>query len=143
MKLSDNFTTEEATRSTKAIQLGIDNSMDCETQCRACWMARQVLQPLRDVVGQMNISSWYRSPALNKAVGGVPTSEHLNGMAVDFLIDGLTTHQTYETALETLKTLQIPFDQLIEERNRKTGVTWVHLGVRKTGNRYETFKLEV
>ena len=144
MKLSANFTTEEATRSNKAVQLHIDNSMPLDIQRNAQTFATTVLQPIRDRIGKpFNISSWYRSPALNKAVGGVATSSHLTGMAVDFNIEGMTTKQSYDAVLLALKNLWIPFDQLLCEKNTKTGATWVHLGIRKTGNRNQSFILNV
>ena len=143
-KLSDNFTTEEATRSTKAIQLHIDNSMDAKTQANAQLFATNVLQPIRDRIGKpFDITSWYRSPALNKAVKGVSTSAHLTGMAIDFNIRGMSTKESYNTVLVALKDLRITFEELINERNTKTGSTWVHLALKKTGNHNEAFYKEV
>lgn len=144
MKLSENFTVEEATRSTKAIQLHIDNSMDAKTQANAELFAKTVLQPIRTQIGKpFIITSWYRSPALNKAVGGVSTSAHLTGMAIDFNVQGMTTKESYDAVLLALKNLWIPFDQLICEKNTKTGATWVHLSMKKTGNRNQSFILNV
>lgn len=144
MKLSANFTTEEATRSSKAIQLGIDNSMPTKIQLDAEWFAENVLQPLRDRIGiPFIITSWYRSPALNKAVGGKPTSAHLSGTAIDFCIKGYTAKQTWDIIVMTMKDLRIPFDQVIEERNSKTNARWVHLAAKRTGNRNQSFKLVV
>lgn len=144
MNLSKNFTLYEATRSSKAIQLGIDNSMTPAIHMQAEWFAKNVLQPIRDrICKPFNVSSWYRCPALNKAVGGVYNSSHLSGMAIDFMIEGLSVKETWETVLVALKDLRIEFDQLIMERNTKTGAVWVHLGVKKTGNRNQFFKLDV
>jgi hypothetical protein len=144
MKLSDNFTIEEAIRSTKAVSLGIDNSMTSAILREAEWFATMVLQPIRDRIDlPFDITSWYRSPALNKAVGGKPTSAHLSGTAIDFNIRGMSTALTFDTVLRTLKDLRIPFDQLICERNTKTGATWVHLSSKRTGNRNQSFKLNV
>jgi hypothetical protein len=144
MNLSKNFTLYEATRSSKAIQLGIDNSMKPAIHMQAEWFAKNVLQSIRDRIGKpFNVSSWYRCPALNKAVRGVYNSPHLGGMAVDFMIKGLSVKETWETVLVALKDLRIEFDQLIMERNTKTGVVWVHLSAKKSGNRNQYFKLDV
>ena len=144
MRLSENFTVEEATRSNKAISLNIDNSLSTEKLLNAEYFAKNILQPLRSKIGiPFIISSWYRCPALNKAVGGVSTSAHLSAMAIDFKLYGKTSKQTYDIILKAIKFLNIDYDQLIEERNTKTNSTWVHLGVKKLGNRNQHFKLEV
>lgn len=144
MKLTDNFTTAEVTRSETAQRLGIDNSLSIEMLDNAYCFAKAVLQPLREKIGlPFLISSWYRCKALNEAVGGTLNSAHTRATAIDFVISGLSVQQTYETVLNALKTLHIPFDQLIFESFTKDGETtqWVHLGWERENNRYENFKL--
>lgn len=144
MRLTENFTTQEVTRSDTAQRLGIDNSLSIEMLDNAYCFAKAVLQPLREHIGRpFIISSWYRSKALNEAVGGTHNSAHLKAQAVDFVIGGLSARQTYEIVLETLKTLHIPFDQLIFESFTKDGHTteWVHLSWEREGNRFENFEL--
>lgn len=142
--LSKNFSLIEATRSSKAVQLHIDNSFPPDKQRNAGIFATKVLQPLRDHIKRaINVSSWYRCPALNKAVGGVYNSGHLEAMSIDFLIDGMDYVETFNTVLVALKDLRIPYDQILCEHNTKTGDRWVHLSFRKTGNRYMHFKLVV
>lgn len=144
MKLTENFTVEEATRSNKAIALKINNSLPTEKLDAAKYFAQNILQPIRTRIGFMfNVSSWYRCPALNTAVGGKDTSAHLSAMAVDFVIDGHTVLESYNLVLVALKDLHIQFDQLIIEHNTKTGARWVHLGCKKSGNRNQSFALEV
>lgn len=144
MRLTENFTTQEVTRSETAQRLGIDNCLSIEMLDNAYCFAKAVLQPLRDHIGgAFLVSSWYRSKALNEAVGGTHNSAHLKAQAVDFVIGGLSARQTYEIVLETLKTLHIPFDQLIFESFTKDGHTteWVHLSWEREGNRFENFEL--
>jgi len=144
MRLTENFTTQEVTRSETARRLGIDNSLSIEILDNAYCFTKAVLQPLREKIGlPFLISSWYRCKALNEAVGGTHNSAHLKAQAVDFVIGGLSARQTYEIVLETLKTLHIPFDQLIFETFTKDGHTteWVHLGWEREGNRFENFEL--
>jgi len=144
MRLTENFTTQEVTRSDTAQRLKIDNCLSIEILDNAYCFAKAVLQPLREKIGlPFLISSWYRSKALNEAVGGTHNSAHLKAQAVDFVIGGLSARQTYEIVLETLKTLHIPFDQLIFESFTKDGQTteWVHLSWEREGNRFENFEL--
>lgn len=144
MKLSENFTSEEVTRSNKAVSLKIDNSLNATMLSNARYFITFILQPIRSKIGLIfKISSWYRCPALNSAVGGKDTSAHLSAMAVDFIIEGKTALESYNLALVALKDLHIPFDQLIVEKNSKTGAEWVHLAVKRNGNRNQSFALTV
>ena len=91
-----------------------------------------VLQPLRDVIGEsIPISSGYRSPALNKLVGGVSNSQHVTGQAADIAIGGnMTKGKQWFNYIKN----NLPFDQLIWEHN-KQGVYWIHVSYNKDGNR--------
>ena len=142
MKISENFDLREVEYSHTAVYLGIDNAAPQDVIGNARKFAQLVLQPVREKIGMpFDVSSWYRSPALNKAVGGSATSSHITGMAVDFTIRGMTAQETYEAVLVALKDMRIQFDQLILEHNTKTGERWVHLGWSKQGNRNEHFSL--
>lgn len=142
MKISENFYLREVEYSHTAVYLGIDNAAPHDVISNARKFASIVLQPIRTKIGlPFDVSSWYRSPALNKAVGGSVTSSHLTGMAVDFTIRGMTAQETFDAVLVALKDLRIQFDQLLLEHNTKTGARWVHLGWRKQGNRNEHFSL--
>lgn len=80
-----------------------------------------VLDPLRRRLGKpIAVSSCYRSPAVNSAVGGSKTSQHMRGEAADFTVAGMTPEQI---AAEIIAA-GLPFDQLIVERLR--GSAWVH-----------------
>jgi uncharacterized protein YcbK (DUF882 family) len=81
------------------------------------------------------INSGYRSPAVNKAVGGVATSNHLTGCAVDIRVLGMEQLLRYAVILLDISDeSQEPFDELLIERNSK-GSYWLHFAVRPEGNR--------
>ena len=94
MKISKNFTLEEFSRSETAQRLKIDNAPGSEQIINLCALVHHVLQPLRDHYGQpVKISSGFRCPALNKAVGGVTNSQHMRGQAADIKITGVAPTQ--------------------------------------------------
>ena len=76
----------------------------------------EVLQPLRDACGPLAINSGYRCPEVNKAVGGVPTSQHTKGEAADVCPFGRNGHGDIEVVRQlaiTARDLGLPFDQMI------------------------------
>jgi zinc D-Ala-D-Ala carboxypeptidase len=79
MQLSTNFSLDELTRSTTATRLCIDNTPS--------------LRVMRDRLGAVSVSSGYRSPALNKAIGGSATSDHCFGYAADIQINGFDNRE--------------------------------------------------
>ena len=82
------------------------------------------------------INSGYRSPAVNKAVGGVATSNHLTGCAADIRCTGLEQALRYAAyLLDISKERGENFDELIIEHRVKTGSYWIHFAVRASGNR--------
>lgn len=85
MKLSKNFSLYEFTRSQTASRRDIDNQPGAYEIANLKALCRQVLQPLRDALGPISISSGYRCPKLNAAVGGVATSFHTRGQAADIV----------------------------------------------------------
>ena len=81
------------------------------------------------------INSGYRSPEVNKAVGGVTTSNHLTGCAVDIRVLGMEQLLRYAVILLDISDeSQEDFDELLIERNSK-GTYWLHFAVRQEGNR--------
>ena len=88
------------------------------------------------------INSGYRSPAVNKAVGGVATSNHLTGCAVDIRVLGMEQLLRYAVILLDISDeSQEPFDELLLERNSK-GTYWLHFAVRAEGNRRKILNIE-
>ena len=88
------------------------------------------------------INSGYRSPAVNKAVGGVATSNHLTGCAVDIRVLGMEQLLRYAVILLDISDESgEDFDELLIERNSK-GTYWLHFAVRPEGNRRKIKLLE-
>jgi uncharacterized protein YcbK (DUF882 family) len=120
MHLGKHFTLDELTHSQTAQRRGLSNSPDASA---VGWLQRLVvtaLDPIREALGRpVSISSGYRSPAVNKAVGGASSSQHVLGQAADIRTNAMTPAQL----VAFIRTLGLPFDQLIEEP------TWVHISV--------------
>ena len=140
MRLSKNFTLKELTRSNTALRLGIDNEPSKEGIYKLTLLATEVLQPLRDCLGALRITSGYRSPELNKAIGGSTKSQHCKYEAVDLQyfkrgkMDNIKIYQA-------LKELGLPFDQVILEFGDATqyidpeNPAWIHLSYTINDNR--------
>lgn len=122
-KLSKNFTWEEFTKSDTAKRLHINNAITTwEVRDNIIALVEDVLQPLRDAWGgPLFINSGYRCLELNKAVGGVPTSQHVLGQAADV---GVT--DPYALA-KLAKRMNLGYDQMI------VYPSFVHFSYRKDG----------
>ena len=129
--ISKNFTLEELTASATATAKGIRNNPGQTDIINLCALVHKVLQPLREAMGHpIKIGSGFRSLALNQAVGGVSNSQHMRGEAADLCIDG--DIQKGKRWFEWIKA-HCEFDQLIWEKNPKTGNYWVHVSYRADG----------
>ena len=83
----------------------------------------------------IRINSGYRSPQLNKKIGGVATSNHLTGCAADIRVLGMEQLIRYATILlDYADESKQEFDELLIEKNRY-GAIWLHFAVRPSGNR--------
>ena len=81
------------------------------------------------------INSAFRSPAVNKAVGGAPTSNHLTGCAADIRVSGMEQALRYAVILLDISDeSREDYDELLIERNAR-GAIWLHFAVRASGNR--------
>jgi hypothetical protein len=131
MQLSENFFLAEFVRSDTALRRGIDNTPDIQQIMNLKFLCENILQPLRDKFGPIVISSGFRSFALNRAVGGSASSQHMLGEACDIRIPSIEVGKEY---FEFLKVLPV-FDQLIWERlSPKSSVYWIHVSIKRRGN---------
>lgn len=90
MKLTNNFTLEELTKSETALRRGLDNTPTDDVVANLRILSEKVLQPVRDHFAKgVKVNSGYRAPEVNAAVGGSKTSDHCLGMAADIEIPGL------------------------------------------------------
>ena len=119
------FSIEELYASKTARDKGINNKPSVREMVNLVYLAAYVLEPLRKAMGEpIKIGSGFRCQQLNKAVGGVSNSQHLTGQAADLCIDG-DIHKG-RNWFEYIRK-HLPFDQLIWEKNPKTGSCWVHV----------------
>ena len=119
------FTIEELYASKTAKEKGINNKPNMQQMINLVYLCAYVLEPLRVAMNEpIKIGSGFRSRELNAAVGGVYNSQHCKGQAADLCIDGdLKKGRKW---FEYIKN-HLPFDQLIWEKNPKTGNYWVHV----------------
>ena len=140
MKLSKNFLLSEITQSNTAKRLGIDNKPDDKHLQNLQRIITVLIQPIRDALGPIRISSGYRNPSLNRAIGGSAKSQHCKGEALDiqFWKDGkMCNEEVYKYILDS----NMEYDQMINEFD----FSWIHLSIKEGGNRnqaLEAFKDE-
>ena len=119
MKLSENFSLEEATYSETATRMGINNQPS-EKQLENMVIVARNMERVRDLLGgkPIRINSWLRLPDVNVAVGGSKVSSHMDGFAIDVSSSKLTPIELCHKVEE----LGIKFDQMIHEYGR-----WMHI----------------
>ena len=135
MKLSKNFTLSEITKSNTAKRLGIKNAPNQEHLNNMQILIRDLIQPMRDALGPIRVSSGYRSPALNRAIGGSNKSQHCKGQAVDiqfFKKGEMCNKEIYDWVLKE----GIEFDQMINEFD----YAWIHISLKDKGNRKQVLE---
>ena len=134
MQLSEHFNLKEFTKSETAIRKRIDNTPNSVHATNLKAVCEKILEPVRNHFQKpVRINSGYRGPALNSAVGGSSKSQHCNGEAVDFEIDGLANPELAKWVAANCE-----FDQIILEfYDPKEGPNsgWVHASYSAGKNR--------
>ena len=140
IKLSEHFTLGELCKTSARTPDGnIPSHIHIENlKCLCSWL-EMLRSEWNKRYGEGNdpiiINSGYRSPSVNKAVGGVATSNHLTGCAADIRVAGIEQLIRYATILLDISDeSQEDFDELLIERSPK-GTYWLHFAVRPKGNR--------
>ena len=133
------FSIEELCASETAERKKIDNTPNADARLRMQRLIEQLLDPIRAAWGApITVNSGYRSPALNRTVGGVPTSQHVKGEAADITVGSSAENKRlFDKIIELQKAGRIAFDQLIDESN----YAWVHVSYRSGKNRNQTLHL--
>lgn len=132
------FSMAELTDSATARLLHIDNKPDTEALKNIEALVLNILDPARELLGvPIKVSSGYRSPELNRAVGGVSNSQHTKGEAADVNTGQPELNKKLYDIL-----LAMPFDQLIWERGTDAAPDWLHVSYKRNGaNRKEVLRL--
>ena len=137
MKLSEHFGLAELCKTRTGIE-NVPNEAQVENLKRLCQWLEQLRRRWNNLYGEGDdpiiINSGFRSPEVNKAVGGVPTSNHLTGCAVDIRCIGMEQALRYASILLDISDLNNEdFDELLIEQ--KAHVVWIHFAVRSSENR--------
>lgn len=123
MNLSEHFTLEELTESDYAVRHGLDNHPPVDVVANLSRLAMK-LEEVRAIVGRpITVSSGYRSPAVNKGVGGTERSQHCEGLAADIKVAGMRPIDV----CRAIEAENIDFDQLIHEYG------WTHISINQSG----------
>jgi zinc D-Ala-D-Ala carboxypeptidase len=123
MKLSEHFDLAEFTQSQTADRLGIDNDLPLHL-CANITRLAQGMEEVRALLGKpITITSGYRSPEVNKAVGSRPTSQHTTGNACDFICP---VYGDPAKIVAAIVASNIAYDQVIQEFASKGG-GWTHI----------------
>lgn len=133
--LSDHFTLFEFTRSGYAIENELDNIPNASQIASMKALCRNILEPLRQQFGPIIISSGFRSPEVNRGVGGAQSSQHLRGEAADIVING----RDDANAKFGFIMRNLDFDQLILEPIGAVNPRWIHVSyTMRHKNRHNT-----
>lgn len=122
-----NFSYDELIASATAKRLGLDNTPSPEEKEKLRKLAEDILQPIRDRWrSPIIVNSAYRSEAVNKAVGGVPTSQHRLGEAADVKVGGKDRNKKlFKMIYNMIAKGELKVGQLIDEYNYQ----WIHISL--------------
>lgn len=128
--MTKNFSLAELTKTST----GLPNALPKHLEGNLRALAENVLQPARDVLGAIEVTSAYRSPAVNKAVGGSKTSQHVQAQAADLKFSG------GNDVLFRWLAENVEYDQLIWEFGTDSEPSWVHVSYANGNNRKQKLK---
>lgn len=135
--ISEHISWEEAVGSATASRLGIANRPNPEQLEAMKALAENVFEPLRTHIGKpIIVTSFFRSPALNKAINGSKSSQHMKGEAID--IKGSTGVKNSDIFNHIKQELE--FDQLIWEFGTNKEPAWIHVSYSTTHNRRQVLR---
>lgn len=124
MTLSAHFDLSEFTESDTAHRKGIKNVPSDAVISNLAILCEDILEPLREEVGPITITSGFRCLELNRQLGSNDTSHHVQGRAADIKVKGMTPLEVCRAIIE----LELPFEQLIDEGS------WAHVAIPLNGN---------
>ena len=132
--ISKHISNKESVYSRTALRRSIDNTPTEEHKENMIKLAEEVFEPLRAYVGgPIKINSFYRSPKLNKAIGGSSKSQHCHGQAID--IDDTYGRMANAEMFKFIRE-NLDYDQMIWEFGSDDNPDWVHVSyVSKQDNR--------
>ena len=137
-KLSEHFTLAELTKTNTNLK-NVPNEVQIKNLKRLCGWLEMLREEWNKRYGEGDegivINSAFRSPAVNKAVGGAANSNHLTGCAADIRVSGMEQALRYAVILLDISDeSREDYDELLIERNAR-GAIWLHFAVRASGNR--------
>lgn len=126
-QFTKNFSYDELIASATAKRLGLDNTPTPEEKERLRQLAEDILQPIRDAWrAPIVVTSGFRSEQVNKAVGGVKTSQHRLGEAADIKVGGKERNKKlFNFIYKMISKGDIKVGQLIDEYNYQ----WIHISL--------------
>lgn len=125
------FSIAELTKSATAKSKNIDNTPNKEVEKNLNQLIDNILDPLREKWGEaIIVNSGYRSAELNKLVGGASSSQHIVGQAADIRTKS-NTESSNKKLFNLIKSMKLPYDQLINEYNYK----WIHVSYSSKNRR--------
>ena len=136
MKISKYLFLSDATKSQTATRKGIDNSPESIAIQENIIRTAELFDKVKEVFPSAVVSSFYRNSKLNKAIGGASKSQHSTGEAID--ID--TPNNEFNKAIFNYIGSVLTFDQLIYEFGDDKNPDWVHVSIKKSGNRKQILR---
>ena len=128
------FTINELTKSSTALSKGINNTPTKDIENKLIQLVNKVLDPLREWYKKpIVVTSGYRCPALNKAVKGAVSSQHMKGEAADIKSTSISENKKLFDYIKN----NLDFDQLIWEYGGK----WIHVSYKSNGNRKQVLSI--